>query len=119
MSSPRPQGEAALRPPPPTPPAATRRAALRWLRGFVLPRAACQEDDDSFPYAILFQDLDRNGDGVVDIIELREGLRNWSSSFGLQSEKVIDRGNMAPGVCGDARVAGKPHPPLLELLAHR
>ncbi|XP_016073653.1 PREDICTED: calcium-binding mitochondrial carrier protein SCaMC-1-like [Miniopterus natalensis] len=89
MSSPRPQGEAALRPPPPTPPAATRRAALRWLRGFVLPRAACQEDDDSFPYAILFQDLDRNGDGVVDIIELREGLRNWSSSFGLQSEKEI------------------------------
>ncbi|XP_045672996.1 calcium-binding mitochondrial carrier protein SCaMC-1-like [Phyllostomus hastatus] len=62
---------------------------LRWLRGFVLPSAACQEDEDYFNYEILFQDLDRNGDGVVDIIELREGLKNWSSSFGLQSEKEI------------------------------
>ncbi|KAM5294625.1 mitochondrial adenyl nucleotide antiporter SLC25A24-like [Glossophaga mutica] len=62
---------------------------LRWLRGFVLPTAACQEDEDYFNYEILFQDLDRNGDGVVDIIELREGLKNWSSTFGLQSEKDI------------------------------
>ncbi|KAM8780571.1 mitochondrial adenyl nucleotide antiporter SLC25A24-like [Rhynchonycteris naso] len=64
---------------------------LRWLRGFVLPTAACQDNDDEdlFNYEILFRDLDRNGDGVVDIIELREGLKNWTSTFGLQSEKDI------------------------------
>ncbi|XP_005860183.1 PREDICTED: calcium-binding mitochondrial carrier protein SCaMC-1 [Myotis brandtii] len=65
------------------------RALRRRLRSFVLPTAACQEDEDIFPYKILFQDLDRNGDGVVDITELREGLKNWSSTFGLQSEKDI------------------------------
>uniref|UniRef100_A0A8C0KDF6 Calcium-binding mitochondrial carrier protein SCaMC-1-like n=1 Tax=Canis lupus dingo TaxID=286419 RepID=A0A8C0KDF6_CANLU len=56
---------------------------LRWLRGFVLPTVACQEDEDSFGYKILFQNLDRDGDGLVDIVELQEGLRNWSSSFGV------------------------------------
>ncbi|XP_054567626.1 calcium-binding mitochondrial carrier protein SCaMC-1-like isoform X2 [Eptesicus fuscus] len=82
-----PRGQAALRAWPP--PASTRGAMLRRLRGFVLPTAACQEEDDTFPYEILFQDLDRNGDGVVDITELREGLKNWSSTFGMESEKEI------------------------------
>uniref|UniRef100_A0A8D2APX7 Mitochondrial adenyl nucleotide antiporter SLC25A24 n=1 Tax=Sciurus vulgaris TaxID=55149 RepID=A0A8D2APX7_SCIVU len=62
---------------------------LRWLRGFVLPTAACLSEDDYFRYQVLFEDLDRNGDGVVDIMELKEGLKNWSSSFGLNSEKDI------------------------------
>ncbi|XP_036129045.1 calcium-binding mitochondrial carrier protein SCaMC-1-like [Molossus molossus] len=62
---------------------------LRWLRGFVLPTAACQDDENDLHYEILFRDLDRNGDGVVDLIELREGLKNWSSTFGLHSEKDI------------------------------
>nr|XP_026235407.1 calcium-binding mitochondrial carrier protein SCaMC-1-like [Urocitellus parryii] len=62
---------------------------LRWLRGFVLPAAACQSEDDYFRYQILFEDLDRNGDGVVDIKELKEGLEYWSSSFGKDSEKDI------------------------------
>uniref|UniRef100_A0A8C4MVX0 EF-hand domain-containing protein n=1 Tax=Equus asinus TaxID=9793 RepID=A0A8C4MVX0_EQUAS len=61
---------------------------LRWLRGFVPPEAACQEDDDSFRYESLFRDLDRHEDGVVDIVELQEGLKNWSSSFDLHSETV-------------------------------
>ncbi|KAM5256375.1 mitochondrial adenyl nucleotide antiporter SLC25A24-like [Ctenodactylus gundi] len=61
----------------------------RWLRGFVLPGAACQSGDDYLRYEILFEDLDRNGDGVVDILELKEGLKNWSSNFGLDSEKDI------------------------------
>ncbi|XP_032947901.1 calcium-binding mitochondrial carrier protein SCaMC-1-like isoform X3 [Rhinolophus ferrumequinum] len=79
--------EAAVWSPPPR--GSTGRAMLRWLRGFVLPTAACQDDEDYFNYGILFQDLDRNGDGVVDIIELREGLKNWSSTFGMHSEKDI------------------------------
>lgn len=87
-ASPGPRGQAALGAGPP--PASTRGALRRRVWGFVLPTAACQEDEDVFPYKILFQDLDRNGDGVVDITELREGLRNWSSTFGLQSEKVLD-----------------------------
>uniref|UniRef100_A0A7N5JL13 EF-hand domain-containing protein n=1 Tax=Ailuropoda melanoleuca TaxID=9646 RepID=A0A7N5JL13_AILME len=62
---------------------------LRWLRGFVLPAVACQEDDDYFSYEILFQDLDRDGNGLVDIVELQEGLKNWGSSFGPNSENDI------------------------------
>ena len=55
---------------------------LRWLRGFVLPAASCHTDeDDCLRYKILFQDLDHNGDGVVDILELQEGLKNWNPSF--------------------------------------
>ncbi|XP_077761801.1 mitochondrial adenyl nucleotide antiporter SLC25A24-like isoform X5 [Canis aureus] len=72
---------------------------LRWLRGFVLPTVACQEDEDSFGYKILFQNLDRDGDGLVDIVELQEGLRNWSSSFGVNSGAVSDRG-ARPGAWG-------------------
>uniref|UniRef100_A0A8P0P306 Mitochondrial adenyl nucleotide antiporter SLC25A24 n=2 Tax=Canis lupus familiaris TaxID=9615 RepID=A0A8P0P306_CANLF len=67
---------------------------LRWLRGFVLPTVACQEDEDSFGYKILFQNLDRDGDGLVDIVELQEGLRNWSSSFGVNSgAEIFKAGN--------------------------
>ncbi|XP_002715499.1 mitochondrial adenyl nucleotide antiporter SLC25A24 isoform X2 [Oryctolagus cuniculus] len=62
---------------------------LRWLWGCVLPAAACQNNDDYLRYGILFEDLDHNGDGVVDILELKEGLKNWSSSFGQNSEMEI------------------------------
>ncbi|XP_008067856.1 calcium-binding mitochondrial carrier protein SCaMC-1-like [Carlito syrichta] len=62
---------------------------LRWLRGFVPPAAVCQDYEDCFSYRILFEDLDHNGDGVVDIKELQEGLRNWGSMFGPNSEKKI------------------------------
>ncbi|XP_051021712.1 calcium-binding mitochondrial carrier protein SCaMC-1-like [Acomys russatus] len=62
---------------------------LRWLRGFVLPPAACQSNMHNIAYEILFEDLDRNGDGVVDILELREGLKHWSAAFGSDSEKDI------------------------------
>uniref|UniRef100_A0A8C6AUS6 EF-hand domain-containing protein n=1 Tax=Monodon monoceros TaxID=40151 RepID=A0A8C6AUS6_MONMO len=70
---------------------------LRWLRGFVLLAATCHtDDDDYFRYKILFQDLDHNGDALVDIVELQEGLKNWSSSFVLHSEKVSGREDVAP-----------------------
>ncbi|KAL6039115.1 hypothetical protein STEG23_035075, partial [Scotinomys teguina] len=64
---------------------------LRWLWGFVLPAAACQGNYDRLAYEILFEDLDQNGDGVVDIAELRDGLKNWNSSFGSDSEQEIFR----------------------------
>ena len=55
---------------------------LRWLRGFVLPAASCHTDEeDNLHYKNLFQYLDHNGDGVVDILELQEGLRNWNPFF--------------------------------------
>lgn len=63
-------------------------AMLRWLQDFLLPSQACQDDNNRLVYEILFEDLDRNGDGVVDILELREGLKHWSSSFGIDPEKV-------------------------------
>ncbi|KAK2106983.1 hypothetical protein P7K49_016497 [Saguinus oedipus] len=55
--------------------------AMRWLRGFVLEAVACQNDDDYLRHGILFEDLDHNGGGVVDVVELQEGLKNWSSAF--------------------------------------
>nr|XP_028686840.1 calcium-binding mitochondrial carrier protein SCaMC-1-like isoform X2 [Macaca mulatta] len=62
---------------------------LLWIQGFVLEAVACQDDEDYLRYGILFEDLDRNGDGVVDITELQEGLRNWSSAFDPNSEEII------------------------------
>ncbi|XP_042852467.1 calcium-binding mitochondrial carrier protein SCaMC-1-like isoform X4 [Panthera tigris] len=67
---------------------------LRWLRGFVLPGVACQKDEDDLRYEILFQDLDSDGDGLVDIVELQEGLKNWGLSSGQNSEKhIFEAGN--------------------------
>ncbi|XP_050602380.1 calcium-binding mitochondrial carrier protein SCaMC-1-like isoform X2 [Macaca thibetana thibetana] len=62
---------------------------LLWIQDFVLEAVACQDDEDYLRYGILFEDLDRNGDGVVDITELQEGLRNWSSAFDPNSEEII------------------------------
>lgn len=61
---------------------------LRWLRGFVLPAAACESAEQPTRYETLFQQLDRNGDGVVDIHELQEGLRNLGIPLGQDAEEV-------------------------------
>lgn len=61
---------------------------LRWLRGFVLPAAACQDAERPTRYETLFQQLDRNRDGVVDIGELHEGLRNLGIPLGQDAEEV-------------------------------
>ncbi|XP_072500278.1 mitochondrial adenyl nucleotide antiporter SLC25A24 [Notamacropus eugenii] len=62
---------------------------LRWVRGFVLPVAACQETDTSKRYENLFQKLDRNGDGKVDITELQEGLKSLGIPLGQDAERKI------------------------------
>lgn len=61
---------------------------LRWLRGLVLPAAACQGAEPPRRYETLFQQLDRNRDGVVDIGELQEGLRNLGIPLGQDAEEV-------------------------------
>ena len=61
---------------------------LRWLRGFVLPTAACQDVEPPTRYETLFQKLDRNGDGVVDISELQEGLKSLGIPLGQDAEEV-------------------------------
>lgn len=61
---------------------------LCWLRGFVLPAAACQDAEPRTRYETLFQTLDRNGDGVVDIGELQEGLKNLGIHLGQDAEEV-------------------------------
>uniref|UniRef100_A0A8C5XCL2 Mitochondrial adenyl nucleotide antiporter SLC25A24 n=1 Tax=Microcebus murinus TaxID=30608 RepID=A0A8C5XCL2_MICMU len=62
---------------------------LRWLRGFVLPAAACQDAEPPTRYETLFQALDCNGDGVVDVGELQEGLRNLGIPLGQDAEEKI------------------------------
>ncbi|XP_006866071.1 PREDICTED: calcium-binding mitochondrial carrier protein SCaMC-1-like [Chrysochloris asiatica] len=61
---------------------------LCWLKGFVLPQAACQNRSYSL-YEALFEELDHNGDGVVDIVELQQGLKGLGSWFSVGSEQVI------------------------------
>ncbi|XP_055474150.1 calcium-binding mitochondrial carrier protein SCaMC-1-like [Psammomys obesus] len=62
---------------------------LRWLQDFLSPPEVWQSDYDYVAYQILFDDLDHNKDGVLDVLELAEGLKNWSSSFGVDPEKKI------------------------------
>ncbi|ELR59585.1 hypothetical protein M91_01647, partial [Bos mutus] len=60
---------------------------------FVLPPASCHTDEEDYlHYKNLFQDLDHNGDGVVDILELQEGLKNWNPSFAREKDiyKTVD-----------------------------
>ncbi|KAK2106941.1 hypothetical protein P7K49_016455, partial [Saguinus oedipus] len=61
---------------------------LRWLQGFVLPTGACQDAEPPTRYETLFRALDRNGDGVVDIGELQEGLKNLGIPLGQDAEEV-------------------------------
>ncbi|XP_021513982.1 mitochondrial adenyl nucleotide antiporter SLC25A24 isoform X2 [Meriones unguiculatus] len=62
---------------------------LRWLRASALPTAACHDGEPPTRYETLFRALDRNGDGVVDIRELQEGLRNLGIPLGQDAEEKI------------------------------
>ncbi|XP_063111305.1 mitochondrial adenyl nucleotide antiporter SLC25A24 isoform X2 [Cavia porcellus] len=62
---------------------------LRWLRGSALPRAACQDAEPPTRYESLFRALDRNGDGVVDIGELQQGLQSLGIPLGQDAEEKI------------------------------
>ncbi|OWK05474.1 hypothetical protein Celaphus_00002256 [Cervus elaphus hippelaphus] len=77
---------------------------LRWLRRFVLPTAACQDAEPPTRYETLFQKLDRNGDGVVDISELQEGLKSLGIPLGQDAEEVGRCGARPEGRegCGDS-----------------
>lgn len=91
---------------------------LRWLQDFLRPSEEWQSDYDYVAYKILFEDLDHNKDGVLDVLELGEGLKNWSSSFGVDPEKV----SHPQRVCGTGNVgkmlhrAGSQHSDALHFL---
>lgn len=65
----------------------------RWLRSFVLPTAACQDAEPPTRYETLFRALDRNGDGVVDIGELQQGLQSLGIPLGQDAEEVGRQGS--------------------------
>ncbi|XP_035582950.1 calcium-binding mitochondrial carrier protein SCaMC-1-like [Zalophus californianus] len=59
---------------------------LRWLRGFVLPAVACQEDDDYLSHKILFQDWTAAGTDFTRNVGDSETLE-WECGWG-GSEKA-------------------------------
>lgn len=61
---------------------------LGLLRGWALPAAACQDAGPPGRYQSLFRQLDSNEDGVIDIGELREGLRSRGIPLGPDAEEV-------------------------------
>lgn len=62
---------------------------FRFLRGALLPEAACQEaNNNSSRYENLFKKLDLNEDGRVDIAELHVGLKALGIPLGRDAEEV-------------------------------
>ncbi|XP_077188940.1 mitochondrial adenyl nucleotide antiporter SLC25A24 isoform X1 [Paroedura picta] len=62
---------------------------FRFLRGFVLPEAACEAPESGSRYENLFKKLDLNEDGRVDIAELQAGLKALGIPLGDDAEKKI------------------------------
>ncbi|XP_043819926.1 calcium-binding mitochondrial carrier protein SCaMC-1-like isoform X2 [Dromiciops gliroides] len=86
---------------------------LRWMRGLVLTAADDSDNGDEESnrrYENLFVQLDRNGDGRVDITELQEGLGKMGISLGKEAQQV---GKDKPEKGRDGTEVGKtkPFPP--------
>ncbi|XP_072500280.1 mitochondrial adenyl nucleotide antiporter SLC25A24-like isoform X1 [Notamacropus eugenii] len=62
---------------------------LRWVRGFLLTARSNKEDESNRRYEHLFAQLDRNGDGKVDIVELQEGLGKLGFSVGDEAHQHL------------------------------
>ncbi|XP_074046173.1 mitochondrial adenyl nucleotide antiporter SLC25A24-like [Macrotis lagotis] len=63
---------------------------LRWVRGFVLPDSSDdQQEESNRRYEHLFRELDRNGDGRVDVVELQEGLGRLGFPLGREVHQEI------------------------------
>ncbi|XP_053099489.1 calcium-binding mitochondrial carrier protein SCaMC-1 [Hemicordylus capensis] len=73
---------------------------FRFLKGFVLPEAACDAAENHSRYENLFKKLDLNEDGRVDIAELQAGLKALGIPLGDDAEKKIFR-------AGDTNQDGK------------
>lgn len=79
------------------------------LRTFLLPNARCWDADSERSYQTLFERLDTNKDGKVDVAELRAGLKAMGI-FRLGAAQVQPEG---PGGPVQAGVSG------LGLLGHK
>lgn len=67
--------------------ASTSGTMLRWLRGFVLPTAACQDVEPPTLRDPFSETGPQRGDGVVDISELQEGLKSLGIPLGQDAEE--------------------------------
>lgn len=61
------------------------------IKKLVLSRAACEGTDTRTKYAELFNNLDINKDGKVDILELQQGLKAMGMAVGAGAEEVRSR----------------------------
>lgn len=59
------------------------------IKKLVLSRAACEGTDTRTKYAELFNNLDINKDGKVDILELQQGLKAMGMAVGAGAEEKI------------------------------
>uniref|UniRef100_H2TUR1 Solute carrier family 25 member 24 n=1 Tax=Takifugu rubripes TaxID=31033 RepID=H2TUR1_TAKRU len=70
----------------------------RALRTFLLPGARCWDTDSERSYQDLFERLDTNKDGKVDVAELRAGLKNLGCHGG---PKIVSSGDQNEDGCLD------------------
>lgn len=71
----------------------------RALRTFLLPGAQCWDTDSKRSYQDLFERLDTNKDGKVDVAELRAGLK----AMGIFRHGAAQVRIQRPGVPGSVR----------------